>query len=116
MSRVAVLCLLLASIQTGCRRHWTHHKRLAEHPNPPTQRFALTQDIDLAFDTQTGQLCRTWDWTAVAQKLKPTDKGLVPQYKPGQNTSTCLSLYQQVPTAGNPQDPLGLLDKNGKVK
>jgi hypothetical protein len=81
-----------------------------QQTNPsPTHRFALSsRDVDLAFDTQTGQLCRTWDWRPVAPAAKPTPEGEIPQRLPGELTPTCLSLYQQYPTSTDPSDPLGL--------
>jgi hypothetical protein len=74
---------------------------------------------DAAFDTQTGQLCRTWDWQlkegeiVPKPKMQPTSDGVQftdvptvdPKAKPhaqtgvgltppGQFSPTCLSLYQ----------------------
>jgi hypothetical protein len=113
------LCFLLTIIQSGCptdEKKEEPPKKVAQapHPQTPTHRFVLTRDIDLAFDTQTGQLCRTWDWQPVAPQTKPTAEGLMPQRKPGEYTPTCLTLYQQNPTIANNADPLGLLDENEK--
>jgi hypothetical protein len=74
----------------------------------PIHRFVLAPGgSDIALDTQTGQLCRTWDWTPMAPERKPNN-GLTPQRLPGELTPTCLSLYNQYPSSSNPKDPLGL--------
>src|ERR1700693_1846990 len=81
-------------------------------PLTPTHRFVLAQGhTDIALDTQTGQLCRTWDWAPVAPEQKPSN-GLIPQRLPGELTPTCLSLFNQYPTRGNPGDPLGLFEES----
>jgi hypothetical protein len=68
----------------------------------PTHRFtANPHNVDLAFDTQTGQLCRTWDWSPIAPEVKPNAQGGVPQRMVGELTPTCLSLFKQYPTTGN---------------
>src|SRR6266478_3456032 len=54
--------------------------------------------------TQTGQLCRTWDWKLIGKPAKPDEQsGTVPQRSVGELTPTCLSLYQQYPSGVNPQ-------------
>ena len=68
---------------------------------PPLHRFVLTKSLDegVAFDTQTGQICRTWDWSPVGQAAKPDpNSGNVPQRKIGEFAPTCLSLYQRFPS------------------
>jgi len=68
----------------------------------PTHRFmANSHNVDLAFDTQTGQLCRTWDWSPIAPEAKPNAQGAVPQRMVGELTPTCLWLFKQYPTTGN---------------
>ncbi len=68
----------------------------------PTRRFVqYSHNDDIAFDTQTGQLCRTWDWSPVAPEPKRTPEGMVPERPAGELTPTCLSLFKQYPTAGN---------------
>ena len=68
----------------------------------PTHRFVqYSHNNDIAFDTQTGQLCRTWDWAPVAPERKPTPEGMVPERSTGELTPTCLSLFKQYPTTGN---------------
>ncbi len=71
----------------------------------PVHRFVLTRnESDVAFDTQTGQICRTWEWTPIgkAPKADP-ETGNSPQRKFGEFAPTCISLYQQYPSATNPQ-------------
>jgi hypothetical protein len=71
-------------------------------PSTPTHRFmANSHNVDIAFDTQTGQLCRTWDWSPVAPEAKPNAQGTVPQRMVGELTPTCLSLFKQYPTTGS---------------
>lgn len=55
-------------------------------PQFATQRFIPTNSADVAFDTKTGSLCRTWDWRD--PEGTPTGAGLAIQ------TSTCDRLYQ----------------------
>jgi hypothetical protein len=55
----------------------------------------------VAFDTQTGQLCRTWDWSTTGAKATPDKNGIVPQQATGELTPTCISLYKQYPTGPN---------------
>jgi hypothetical protein len=71
----------------------------------PVHRFVLTRyDSDVAFDTQTGQICRTWDWSPIGKVPKPDpDSGSSPQRKFGEFTPTCASLYQQYPSATSPE-------------
>lgn len=78
-------------------------------PQTPTHRFQITRDIDLAFDTQTGQLCKTWEWQPLGPKPKASDEGRAPQRMPGEFTPTCLSLYERYPTGVDSRDPLGTL-------
>ena len=76
---------------------------------PSARRFVLTNfGADAAFDTQTGQLCRTWDWklTGKADQKDPIT-GLTPQAKLGQLAPTCLSLYTQYPSGVDDPSPDG---------
>jgi hypothetical protein len=63
-------------------------------------RFVLTRtNGDVAFDTQTGQICRTWDWAPVGKTSKPDpESGNMPQRSFGEFTPTCVSLYKQYPS------------------
>jgi hypothetical protein len=71
----------------------------------PVHRFVLTRnDFDVAFDTQTGQLCRTWDWSPLGKPSKPDpDTGGSPQRKFGEFAPTCLATYVQYPSGTDPQ-------------
>jgi hypothetical protein len=57
----------------------------------------------VAFDTQTGQLCRTWDWNPVGKLPVPDAAGNVPQRSLGEFTPTCLSVYQRFSSSGYEQ-------------
>ena len=64
------LCLLLIWPQTGCDQSPTKQKDkiIESQPSkiqnqPPINRFVLVpQNMDLAFDSMTGQLCKSWNW------------------------------------------------------
>src|SRR5258707_976455 len=60
----------------------------------PVHRFVLTRyDAGVAFDTQTGQLCRTWEWRLGGKPAKPdAETGTTPQRSIGEFTPTCLTL------------------------
>lgn len=103
-----LLAMLLPTI--GCENPDSNHsqKKAAEpktkSARPSTQRqplhrFVLTRiSADVAFDTQTGQICRTWDWQPI-QAAKPDPvTGTQPQTKLGQFAPTCLSLYNEFPS------------------
>jgi hypothetical protein len=66
----------------------------------PVHRFVLTRnDFNVAFDTQTGQICRTWGWVPLGKPEKPdVATGSAPQRQFGEFSPTCLSLYQQFPS------------------
>jgi hypothetical protein len=68
-------------------------------------RFVLTRESgDVAFDTQTGQICRTWEWAPVGKAPKPDpESGNRAQRSFGEFTPTCLSLYQRYPSGVNNQ-------------
>ncbi len=134
---VASFALILASLiiigQTGCK---SEQPKQASAQAPvivqPYQRFLpIAQGQGFlsfpywAFDTQTGQLCKTWDWqsnSAASQKAQETGnasslKGLDAA---AAATTTCKQLWAELPTEKsiswkelNPkkQDPLGLFSK-----
>ena len=134
MKYTVPLYVLLAVFQSGCpysQKPSAAPKQPLRGPQTPTHRFVLTVNINLAFDTQTGQLCRTWDWKPLGKQAKPTTEGVTPQISPGQYTPTCLSLYQELPASengkvipwkglksphANSADPLGLFDENEKPR
>jgi hypothetical protein len=86
-----------------------------ERPSP-THRFVLAEHhSDIAFDTVTGQLCRTWDWSLVGPQAKiDPSTGVAPQRAEGELAPTCLSLYQEYAGKTDPADPLGLFEPNSK--
>jgi len=51
-------------------------------------------EFDLALDTKTGQLCRTWDW-----EVPNALKGSNPESLTG--LPLCITLYTQYPESGN---------------
>ena len=71
----------------------------------PVHRFILTRfDGGVAFDTQTGQICRTWDWRPSGKVAKPDpETGWTPQRTFGEFAPTCISVYQQYASGTNPQ-------------
>lgn len=89
---LAMLALTFLVTQTGCDILQSPPKPVKKDPvaieQKPTHRFVLTRNPDVAFDTQTGQLCRTWEW-----EPKNPD---IPSF--GQFTPTCLSVYATYPT------------------
>jgi len=85
-----------------------------ERPSP-TRRFVLVEHhSDIAFDTVTGQLCRTWDWSLLGPHPKADPSGTVPQRAEGELAPMCLSLYQQYPSRTDAADPLGLFQNETK--
>lgn len=56
-----------------------------------------TNSPGVALDTETGQYCRTWDWTYKSSSLNGSLDTL----------PTCLSIFQGTPP--NSKDPLGVL-------
>lgn len=82
-------------------------------PKRPIHRFVALSKFggDVAFDSQTGQLCRTWDWQLTGKQPTPDPStGSVPQLKLGQLAPTCLSLYDQY-QSGAEEDTQIVLDE-----
>lgn len=104
MRILAVTCLAVILLQNDCQSAQKSSAPKAGHTaSHPTHRFTLADPVkDVAFDTQTGQLCRTWDWTPA----KPDERDAGREVKLGQFTPTCVSLYEKYPTQGDSQDPL----------
>lgn len=62
-------------------------------------RFMLTKfDGGVAFDTQTGQICRTWNWHLMGKPAQADATGTMPQRSLGEYAPTCISLYQDYPS------------------
>jgi hypothetical protein len=87
--------------QSGCDQFQT--KTVAPKPSgqkTPLHRFVLTRDRgDVAFDTQTGQICRTWPWVATSKPSLPDkDTGQVPETKWGESVPICEEIYHRYPS------------------
>ena len=52
----------------------------------------VPNDANVALDTQTGQLCKTWEWKN-SKPGRATSEGAGPQVTLGEFAPTCLSLY-----------------------
>ncbi len=113
MKQLFLLGFALIAFQGGCEYGQNDKAKQAAatpvtpQPTTPIRRFVLvTRAPGVAFDTQTGQLCRTWDWQVTGKEppLDPTTGGF-PQRQLGEFSPTCLSVYQQYPTlsARSPQ-------------
>jgi hypothetical protein len=100
---LAFLALLLSF--DGCDQLSPKPKPTPKENRVPVHRFVLTRaSEDVAFDTQTGQLCRTWEWTPIGKASKPDpDSGNMPQRKFGEFAPSCLSLYEKYPSGVNTQ-------------
>lgn len=97
--RIAFLAVIaLLAVQSECNQ--APSKPQAPPPQrtiAPIRRFVLARpQTDVAFDTQTGQLCRTWEWSpALTNEKQPWV-----EMKPGQFTPLCVELYKKYPTTG----------------
>jgi len=115
--RVATVIVSTASllVLSGCddlAKQAGYEKPPTAKQSTPTHRFApYTHNDDIAFDTQTGQMCRTWDWSPVAPAAKQTPEGGFPERKAGEFAPTCLSLFKQYPTTGNAA--IGIIQDSG---
>jgi hypothetical protein len=104
LSCIAAVLLLLV----GCDQFMAGRKQskvTVKENRVPVHRFVLTKyDGGVAFDTQTGQICRTWEWSAMGKASKPDpETGGVPQRTFGEFAPTCISLYEKYPSGTNPQ-------------
>jgi hypothetical protein len=94
----AFLACMLA-LQESCQTNHSRQVVSQSYRATPIHRFeVVTHDPNLAFDTQTGQLCRTWDWQPTTPQAKPNSQGVAPQTTLGEFAPTCPSLYKQYPT------------------
>jgi len=93
----------LVFLLAGCeelQQPKTAKTKIVTENRVPVRRFILTKyDADVAFDTQTGQLCKTWEWEPIA-KLTPQQEasGVHPSRALGEFSPTCISLYKQYPS------------------
>jgi hypothetical protein len=97
----AVFLVSLLLVTSGCELLQEKTKSKVGQSQTPIRRFELTKNPDVAFDTQTGQLCRTWAWKPSGPEPKPDEDGTFPQRSTGEFTPTCISLYEAYPTSGN---------------
>jgi hypothetical protein len=81
----------------------------APAPRHPIHRFVLTQfGGGVALDTQTGQICKTWDWEPLGKEPAPDPvSGNVAPRAFGEFSPTCISLYNSYPTTGTESQELG---------
>ena len=72
------------------------------HRLTPIHRFILTRygGNDVAFDTQTGQLCKTWEWEIAGRALTDPNTGRSRQRQSGEFAPPCLTLFEKYPTDG----------------
>ena len=66
---LAIATLVLAQ-QLSCAQGGRPTSVKPAAPKPPLHRFILTRypaDASVAFDTQTGQICKTWEWQPVGK-------------------------------------------------
>ena len=111
MKSALVLLLSLAVLQGSCPANppaKPQTQKQSQVPQTPIHRFIPTHDLGLAFDTQTGQLCKTWDWQPLAPEVKPDKEGKIPQRTYGEFTPTCLSVYKEYPTGTTSSDPFAV--------
>jgi len=100
---VAIPCLLLL-YQQSCDRSEQNKVPVAARPSPArslpaVHRFTLVpNNYGVAFDTQTGQICRTWDWRLSGKQPDADATGYIPQRQFGELSPTCMSIYQQFPS------------------
>jgi hypothetical protein len=73
--------------------------KTAKENRVPVRRFILTKfDAGVAFDTQTGQLCKTWEWQPLGKEPATDLSGNRPQRMVGEFTPSCLSVYKAYPS------------------
>jgi hypothetical protein len=106
MRFAVTLAALVMAQQSGCDSSGTKPaptpavKTVAA--KPPLHRFILPRfpaDDGVAFDTQTGQICKTWGWQPVGKAATPDPvTGNSPQRIIGEFAPTCLSIYEKYPS------------------
>src|SRR5262245_55628098 len=116
MRLTPVFFLLVLVLTTGCERFQVPQAKNMAIPSRlpsiskfksyrPAHRFVLTRlDFNVAFDSQTGQVCKTWEWDAVnPNKSAPGGKRLPVVF--GEFAPTCLSLYENFPSVTDTAEP-----------
>jgi hypothetical protein len=104
--RLAISVALIAVTQAACDRPTPTPSTKAAPakptpPKPPLHRFVLTRfptDNGVAFDTQTGQICKAWEWTPTGTAPEFDKNGQRPQRAVGEFAPTCLDLYVKYPS------------------
>lgn len=99
MRLMVVVPVALLLLQQNCDN--SSQKQVGPAPSPPAiNRFTLVPNsAGVAFDTQTGQICRTWDWKPLGKEPNADPvSGNIPQRQFGEFSPTCLSIYQQYPS------------------
>ena len=85
-----------------------------QYPSGTSARFALSRfSGEVAFDRQTGETCRTWNW--IPSKLGKSDPntGVAPEVKYGEYTPMCIELFNRYPSGTSPQ-PESIADETGE--
>jgi hypothetical protein len=109
---IATGVLVLALSGCGALSHIGEDKQTPtkQTATRPLHRFTLVEipgdRSGVAFDTQTGQICRTWEWKPMAEPQFDDKTGRAPQTIPGQFAPTCLSLYQAYPSEPETVPPM----------
>ena len=96
--------LFLAMFQQSCPDGQSQRKETPETKAPAVGRFVPSPSgVDLAFDNQTGQICRTWDWENIGGQAKPSRSHTTPsghRLLPEEHTTYAGDRYEVLPTVG----------------
>ena len=101
--KAALLLAIILSV-AGCDDITSANSKKAEKPrstkkSAPIHRFVQeSYNAGVAFDTQTGQICKTWDWKPMGPDAKPDANGNTPQRTLGEFSPMCSSLYALYPS------------------
>ena len=101
---VALTAFLLAD-PSGCEQakpEKPEKVKVIKQNRVPVHRFTITRDSNVAFDTQTGQICRTWEWEPKGKQQFSDDGSAIPRSF-GEFAPTCLSVYQNYPSGTDVQ-------------
>lgn len=100
-----ILIVLLALSVAGCDQMTPANaapaqpkKHAVKRPIPVHRFVQNTYNPDVAFDTQTGQICKTWTWEPMVKAKPDPVTGSVPQSSLGQFSPTCASIYAISPS------------------
>ena len=70
---------------------------VAKQNRVPVHRFVITRNSDIGFDTQTGQICKTWGWIPTGKPKVDADGNPIARSY-GEFAPTCIALYQLYPS------------------